>query len=234
VSLLRAAGVRATLGRGHLATEVLHGVDLEVRGGELVLLMGPSGSGKTTLLSILAGLLRPTSGTVTLSGHVLDALDEGSIAALRRRHVGFVFQTHNLFPALDAAANVALAFRMRGASPALARERARAALADVGLSDRADHLPRELSTGQQQRVAIARALAGDPPVVLGDEITASLDAAHAVEAMELLRRRIGPRSAALLVTHDGRLRRFADRVIVLDDGRVAPTPPAREDENVLL
>ena len=233
MTILGAEAVHATLGRDELATTVLKGVDLSLRGGELVLLMGPSGSGKTTLLSILAGLLRPTSGEVVLCGHRLSTLGEGAISAVRRGHVGFVFQTHNLFPALDAAANVALAFRLRGATKRDARERALAALADVGLASRARHLPRALSTGQQQRVAIARALAGDPALVLGDEITASLDGAHAIEVMELLRRRIGPRSAALLVTHDVRLERFADRVIVLEDGVVAHPARAGGDESVL-
>ena len=219
--VLRAEGVCASYGNGDLTTRVLDQVGLTVRTGEVSLLMGPSGSGKTTLLSILAGLQRPSAGEVEVCGRVLTTMSEAQIGALRRSSVGFVFQTHNLFPALDALSNVALAFQMRGERPVIARERAAEALAQVGLADRMLHRPAELSGGQRQRVAIARALAGDPALVLGDEITASLDGAHAMAIMDLLRQRVSPRSAALIVTHDMRLVRYATRVWHLDEGRLS-------------
>jgi putative ABC transport system ATP-binding protein len=218
--LIHARDLHATRGRGAATTAAIRGVDLDVHAGELVLIMGPSGSGKTTLLSIVAGLLRPSSGEVEVCGERLGALDESALAALRRRRVGFIFQTHNLLPGLDALSNVALAFRMRGLPRSQARACAREALGEVGLARRLHNLPRALSTGEQQRVAIARALAGPPLLVLGDEITASLDGQRAFEVVELLRGRIGRSSAAVLVTHDVRLIPLADRVVHLEDGRI--------------
>ncbi len=219
--LLRAQGVSKTFGEGALATHVLHAADLEVRAGELSLLMGPSGSGKTTLISILAGLMRATSGTVELCGARISDMDENSVARVRRERLGFVFQTYNLFPALTAQDNVALAFRMRKAlKPREAREAARTALDAVGLGHRLGYRPGDLSSGQKQRVAIARALAGHPPLIIGDEVTAALDTQSAMGVMELLRARVTPESATLIVTHDLRLTRFADRIFAMEDGRV--------------
>jgi putative ABC transport system ATP-binding protein len=216
--LIQVRRVTKSFGQAENATQVLMGIDLEVRAGELTLLMGPSGSGKTTLVSILAGLLRPTSGDVELCGERITALDEAGVSQVRRQNVGFIFQTYNLFPALSALDNVALGYRMRGDSIARARTYARAALASVGLEARMDYRPAELSSGQKQRVAIARALAGDPAIVLGDEPTAALDGPTAMSVMDLLRDRVTPETGVLVVTHDHRLERYAHRTIAIEDG----------------
>jgi putative ABC transport system ATP-binding protein len=229
-ALIRAEGVYKTYGAGALATPVLFDVSVTLRAGELVLLMGPSGSGKTTLISILAGLLRPTAGRVALCGREITALSEDAIARLRRQRLGFVFQTYNLFPALTALDNVAEVLALKGLPIARARERARAVLGRVGLADRTHHLPADLSGGQKQRVAIARALAGDPQVILGDEPTGALDGVTAAGVMELLRAHVSPSASVLLVTHDHRLERFADRVIAMEDGRIVADAPGRASE----
>lgn len=219
--LVSARAVSKTFGEGELATPVLHEVDVTVHAGELTLLMGPSGSGKTTLISILAGLMRPTSGSVELCGAPISRMSEAEVAQVRRLRLGFVFQTYNLFPALTALDNVALAFRMRGEKHrAEARRLAGAALEAVGLGHRASYHPADMSAGQKQRVAIARALAGGPPLVIGDEVTAALDTQSAMAVMEILHDRVTPTTATLIVTHDVRLRRFAHRVYTMEDGRV--------------
>jgi len=220
-SLVRLSGVTKNFGEADAQTPVLLGIDLEIRAGELTLLMGPSGSGKTTLVSIIAGLLRPSDGRVELCGAPISELDEAGVSRVRRRHVGFIFQTYNLFPALTALDNVALGYRMRGQSLAEARDRAHAALVSVGLEARTGYLPAKLSSGQKQRVAIARALAGGPSIVIGDEPTAALDGPTAMSVMVLLRERVTPESAVLVVTHDHRLERYAHRTVYMEDGRIA-------------
>jgi putative ABC transport system ATP-binding protein len=219
--MITATGVHMTFGDGALATPVLHGVDLHVAPGELTLLVGPSGSGKTTLVSIVAGLLRARAGTVDVCGHRISAMGEGDVARVRRRHVGFVFQSDNLFPALTAHDNVAEVLRLRGLDRRTARARARAALDEVGLGHRLEHRPGELSGGQRQRVAVARALAGAPSLLIGDEITSALDGTTALDVMALVRAFITPSTAALIVTHDHRLERFADRIVSVQEGRIA-------------
>ncbi|MFH0343261.1 MAG: ABC transporter ATP-binding protein [Chromatiales bacterium] len=216
----RATGVSRTFCDVTGELEVLSDVTFELRAGELALLMGPSGSGKTTLVAILAGLLRPTRGAIEICGRPLGDLDESERAAIRRRHVGFVFQTHNLFPALSALENVALGHRLRGRGRREARAHAHAALVAIGLEDRLHHRPSELSTGEQQRVAIARALSGDPALLIGDEPTAALDGAKARAVIQLVRARMSSTTAALIVTHDRRLEEYADRILVLEDGRL--------------
>lgn len=219
-ALVRAEGVSKRFGEGDTATAVLHGVDLEVRAGELVLLMGPSGSGKTTLLSILAGLMRPSAGRISLCGAEVTALSDAAVRRVRREALGFVFQTSNLFPALTAEENVAEVLRMKGMGREAAHAKARDTLERVGLGARLRHRPAELSGGQKQRVAIARALASDPRVVMGDEVTSALDSATGLAVMELLRGVLSPSRAVLIVTHDHRLERYADRVLEIEDGRI--------------
>ena len=218
--LLRAVDVKKTYGKGELAVHVLHGVSLEVPAGELALLMGPSGSGKTTLISILAGLLRPSHGRVELCGAEISSMAEADIGRVRRGKLGFIFQTYNLFPALTALDNVAEVLAMKGMPIGEAREQARHALERVGLGSRLTHLPGDLSGGQKQRVAIARALAGSPALIMGDEVTAALDGATATSVMEILRGQVAPDRSVLIVTHDHRLERFADRVIEIEDGLI--------------
>jgi putative ABC transport system ATP-binding protein len=223
--LVRSEALEKTFGEGELETPVLKGVSVEVAAGELVLLMGPSGSGKTTLISILAGLLRPTAGNVELCGSVISELHEAEVTRVRRRHLGFVFQSYNLFPALTALDNIAEVLKLKGLPTREARERATRALTDVGLGERLHHRPGELSGGQKQRVAIARALAGDPALIMGDEVTAALDTHTALHVLEILRGQVNAERGILLVTHDKRLEQFADRVIEIEDGQISRVLP---------
>lgn len=227
--MLRAEGLVKRYASGGAQIAVLDGASLSVRAGEIVLLVGPSGSGKTTLLSVLAGLARPDRGSIALAGEALFGRSEAQLAEIRRKHVGFVFQAFHLFEALSARDNVAEVLAMRGWPIGRAREEALRLLSDVGLGDRASHRPRELSAGQKQRVAVARALAGGPEVVFGDEPTAALDRRTAEEVMELFRRQITADRCAVLVTHDLGLRRYADRVLTLRDGRLFEEEEARPD-----
>lgn len=218
--LVRARGLTKRYRMGDAETTVLRDVSLDVRAGELALLMGPSGSGKTTLLCLLSGMLRPSGGEVELCGVPITQLPQRHAAEVRRRSVGFVFQSYNLFPALSALDNVAEVLALKGMPLAKAREAAGAALARVGLKERLKHRPGELSGGERQRVAIARAMAGDPALVLGDEPTAALDRKTGMDVVALLRDSVDAHRGVLLVTHDIRLARHADRVIEIDDGRI--------------
>jgi putative ABC transport system ATP-binding protein len=216
-----ARAVSKTFGAGPLAFKALHEVDFQVARGELVMLSGPSGSGKTTLLSIVGCVLRPSSGELRLFGQSVGELGEAELPALRAALVGFVFQGHNLIASLSALENVSVLARLRGVPKRQADAEARALLAQVGLADRASHLPAELSGGQRQRVAVARALIGSPPLVLADEPTAALDAAAGLEVTRLLASLSRERgSTVVVVTHDPRIHSFADRVVHIDDGRV--------------
>ncbi|MEA2699236.1 MAG: putative transport system ATP-binding protein [Myxococcales bacterium] len=217
-------GVGKRYGAGDNAVQALQDADLSVFAGEVLLIQGPSGSGKTTLLSILGLLLRPTTGDVLVDGRVATALPEKSLPAIRARHFGFVFQGFNLFAALTALENVALATQLKnpGAKASDTKDEARRLLTAVGLKDRMHHRPDELSGGQKQRVAIARALGGDPTVILGDEPTAAVDSKTALGIMELLHGLTREQGrAVVVVTHDPRLERYADRVVAVEDGRVA-------------
>jgi putative ABC transport system ATP-binding protein len=218
--LVRARHLRKTYGEGALTVPVLHDVSIDILPGEITLLMGPSGSGKTTLISILAGLMHPSAGNVELCASPITELDEPAVSAVRRRHLGFVFQTYNLFPALTALDNVAIVLRMKGLSATRAQEKARETLVRVGLAERLHHYPGEMSGGQKQRVAIARALAGDPSLVIGDEVTAALDTASGMRVIELLREHVRPETGVLLVTHDHRLEPLADRIVAIEDGAI--------------
>lgn len=200
----------------------LKGVSVELPPGELTLLMGPSGSGKTTLLSILGCILAPTSGTLTVAGHSTEGLNAEGMATLRRRHIGFVFQSYNLVPTLTALENVMLALDLRGVSRAEAPDHAWQALSDVRLSHRAHVMPSKLSGGEKQRVSIARALAGAPSVILADEPTAALDSENGQAVMALLSEVAkDTRRAVLVVTHDHRTLKYGDRMIRIEDGRIA-------------
>jgi putative ABC transport system ATP-binding protein len=219
--ILEAKGIVKVLGSGPAQVTALKGVNLELPPGELTLLMGPSGSGKTTLLSILGCILSPNAGELTIAGHSTKGLNGEGLADLRRRHIGFVFQSYNLVPTLTAAENVMLALDLRGVglrrAPVLAAE----ALAAVGLAHRAHALPAKLSGGEKQRVAIARALAGSPSVILADEPTAALDSENGRAVMALLAEVAKDTSrAVLVVTHDHRTLSYADRMIRIEDGRI--------------
>lgn len=217
---LRCRGVTKGFGQGATRREVLRGVDLEVPRGGLTFLVGPSGSGKSTLLAILVGLLSPTAGEVELLGAAV-ASAPAARARLRRERLGFVFQQPMLLPGLDAAENAALPLLGAGVARTDALARGRALLARLGLADHAGHRPEQLSGGQQQRVALARALANDPELLVCDEPTSALDAESGLRVAELLREVAREGRAVLVVTHDARLLRFADRVVHLEDGRVA-------------
>jgi putative ABC transport system ATP-binding protein len=211
-----------TYGTGETAVAALSDATLDIRPGEVTLIEGPSGSGKTTLISILGLLLTPTTGEVWLEGRNVAGLSERELPGLRARNFGFVFQGFNLFPALTALDNVAMAIQMKDPKAKHPRSEAARLLEMVGLGSRAHHLPGDLSGGQKQRVAIARALGGNPPIIVGDEPTAALDTKIALSVMELLRELATQRGrAVVVVTHDPRLERFADRVVRVEDGHIA-------------
>src|SRR5437667_5696677 len=204
---------------GRLLT-ILDGIALDVEAGEVCAITGPSGSGKSTLLGLLAGLDRPTAGSIVVAGAELTRLDQDRLARFRRETLGYVFQSFHLIPTLTAAENVAVPFDLAGVAGATARTAD--LLASVGLIDRAHHYPAQLSGGEQQRVALARAMALDPPLLLADEPTGNLDSATGAAVVDLLfalNRERG--TTLLLVTHDETLADRADRVVSLRDGRVA-------------
>ncbi len=198
----------------------LDGVDLDVERGEFLALMGPSGSGKTTLLNLIAGIDAPTAGTIVVDGVDITRLSRNRLAAWRSVHVGYVFQLYNLVPVLTAFENVELPLLLQKLSRRERRARTGNALEAVGIADRADHFPRQLSGGQEQRVAIARAIVTDPTIIVADEPTGDLDRSAADDIMKLLTR-LNEEShrTILLVTHDPQTAGHADRVIRLDKGR---------------
>lgn len=203
--LVEARGLRKTYRRGSQEVPVLEGIDFSIASGEFLALMGPSGSGKTTLMNLIAGIDRPSAGMLSVAGTDLSRLSEGGLARWRRRHVGYVFQTYNLIPVLTALANVELPLLLHPMTRADRRQRARTALRVVGLAEREDHHPRQLSGGQEQRVAIARAIVADPDVIVADEPTGDLDAKSAEEVLDLLQtlnREFG--KTIVMVTHDPR------------------------------
>jgi putative ABC transport system ATP-binding protein len=207
------------LAAGGRVVTVLDGVTLEARAGEVLAITGPSGSGKSTLLGLIAGLDRPTAGSVVLDGVEVTALEEDALARLRRDAIGYVFQSYHLIPTLTAAENVAVPLELAGRRDA--RARALDLLAAVGLAGRAHHYPAQLSGGEQQRVALARAVALRPRLLLADEPTGNLDSASGAQIVDLLlalHREHG--STLVLVTHDEAVARHAERVVMLRDGRV--------------
>ena len=232
MTALELCGVSRVHGVGPTAVRALDGVSLSVRAGELLGVMGPSGSGKSTLLRLAGGLDQPTAGTVVVAGTVLGSLGRDGLAAVRRRHVGYVFQDQNLISTLTAAENVALPRELDGVRARQARRDALDALRIVGIDDLADRFPDELSGGQRQRVAIARALVGERNLLLADEPTGALDSHTGETVLKLIRDRCDAGAAGVLVTHDARHAAWADRIVFLRDGRLVDdtgAPPAVEN-----
>jgi putative ABC transport system ATP-binding protein len=223
-SVVSATEVTRRFGEGDTAVDALRGISLGVGSGRLTAVMGPSGSGKSTLMHILAGLDRPTTGTVSIGGTEITGLDDTDLTKLRRERIGFIFQFFNLLPMLTAEENVLVPLRIAGREPDanwygdLIRR--------VGLADRLEHRPAELSGGQQQRVAIARALVSRPMIVFADEPTGNLDSRTSGEILELLRLMVeGFGQTTLMVTHDPEAAAIADRVLFIDDGKLVHDLP---------
>jgi len=218
-SLISIQRLSKTYRRGNQPVPVLLDIDLEIGEGEYVSLMGPSGSGKSTLLNLIAGIDKPSSGSLLIGGVDIAALEENDLAAWRAAHVGFVFQFYNLMPVLNAFENVELPLLLTDLSRAERREHAEMALSMVGLADRMDHYPNELSGGQQQRVAIARALVADPSLIVADEPTGDLDRHSANEVLNLLDRLNGELGKTIvMVTHDPKCAERAGRRVHLEKG----------------
>jgi putative ABC transport system ATP-binding protein len=216
--VLRARGLEMEYGRGAGVVRALDAIELEVASGETLAVMGPSGCGKSTLLHLLGGLERPSAGEVWLEGCRTDQLGERALARLRRYAIGFVFQAFHLMDELTAVENVELPALLAGRSPRAARRRASDLLDQVGLTERAEHLPSALSGGERQRVAVARALSNEPLVVLADEPTGNLDSAATIDVLRLLDSLRAAGQTLLIVTHDARIAATADRLISMRDG----------------
>jgi putative ABC transport system ATP-binding protein len=209
-------------GDGLCKIEVLKDIDLQVRKGEFVAIMGPSGSGKTTLLDILGGLLKPTGGEVIIDGESLSGLSDSELARVRGKKIGFIFQQYNLIPSLSALENVELSLRINGVKKEPARKRASQLLQSVGLGERLRNKPPQLSGGEQQRVAISRALANNPKIILGDEPTGNLDSKNGFMVLDTLKRLSKKEGYTIVVvTHDQRISKYADRIVQMIDGRIA-------------
>ena len=225
--LIAIRGLHKTYWRGEQAIPVLTGIELDVARGEFVALMGPSGSGKSTLLNLIAGIDKPSAGTILIEGVDIARLREAELADWRAAHIGFIFQFYNLMPVLTAEDNVELPLLLTGLGRRERRRRVAAALALVGLSDRADHYPNELSGGQQQRVAIARALVADPPLIVADEPTGDLDRHTGEEVLSLLAQLVGELGKTIvMVTHDPKAAAKAGRLVHLEKGVLAPETEA--------
>jgi putative ABC transport system ATP-binding protein len=231
-SIVIATDVRRRFGEGDAAVNALAGVSVGFERGRFSAIMGPSGSGKSTLMHILAGLDRPTSGTVTLDGTEITGLDDAGLTRLRRDKLGFIFQFFNLIPVLTAEENVVLPLSIAGVKPDA--EWIERLIKTVGLDDRRTHRPSELSGGQQQRVAVARALASKPAVVFADEPTGNLDSKSSQEVLQLLRQSVDDLGqSVVMVTHDPEAASYADRLIVLRDGLVVHDAEAGSADEVI-
>jgi putative ABC transport system ATP-binding protein len=221
MALVEVRGVTKKFRKGDQEIIPLSGADLDIERGDYVSLMGPSGSGKSTLLNLLAGIDRPNAGTIRIAGEEIQNLSRTRLAAWRARHIGYIFQTHNLVPVLSAYENIELPLLLLPMSRAERRQRVDTALEAVGLTDRADHYPRQLSGGQEQRVGIARAIVANPTLVVADEPTGNLDAETSEQILVLLQRlnaELG--STLLMVTHDAHAAAMARRQLQLDHGKL--------------
>ena len=217
---IRAVGLRKTYGDGEAIVRPLNDLSLDIEAGRFTAIMGPSGSGKSTLLNMLAGLDTPDSGEVIIGGTALSGLSDRKLTAIRRDRIGFVFQSFNLVPAMDAEENILLPMQLSGKKPD--RRVFRRMVDLLGLSDRLHHRPHELSGGQQQRVAVARALVSQPDVIVADEPTGNLDSNAGEEVLSILRSSVDELGqTVVMVTHDPRAAARADRVVLLADGRLA-------------
>jgi len=220
--IISLAGVKKSFTRGKEQLDVLRGLDLTIKEGSFEALMGPSGSGKSTLLNLIAGLDQPSAGTVTVAGSNVGGMNEGQRAAWRAQNIGFVFQTYNLMPVLTAVENVELPLLLAKLPASERRKRAEIALRVVGLEDRAGHLPRQLSGGQEQRVTIARAIVADPKIIVADEPTGDLDRESANDILKLLERLQSEfKKTIVMVTHDPAAAERAQIVHHLDKGVLA-------------
>lgn len=226
MSLIRLEGVEKVYRGEGVAVTALRQVHLAVAPGEFVAIMGPSGSGKSTLMNIIGCLDRPTAGTYCLAGRAVSGLPDEELARVRNREIGFVFQTFNLLPRMTALRNVEQPLIYARVPARERRGRALAALARVGLADRAHHRPNALSGGQRQRVAIARALVGNPGIILADEPTGNLDSLSGAEIMALLQELHRAGATVLLVTHDAEIAAHAGRIVQVRDGRIVSDRPA--------
>jgi putative ABC transport system ATP-binding protein len=230
MAAVSARNVTRRYGDGDSAVEAVRGVSLELASGEFTAIMGPSGSGKSTLMHLLAGLDRPTEGTVEIGGQDITEMGDKQLTLLRRKHIGFVFQAFNLVPTLSAEENITLPLSIAGRK--LDRPWVDAVIGRVGLDDRRAHRPAELSGGQQQRVAVARALVAEPTVLFADEPTGNLDSKSSAEVLELLRDAVSAYGqTTVMVTHDAHAAAAADRVLFIADGEiVSDVSGAGEDE----
>lgn len=226
--VLRATALSRTFGTAPTAVTAVSNASFDVFAGELVLIIGPSGSGKTTLLSMVGGLIGASAGDVAIAGVRLGTLTQPALTALRLRQVGFIFQSFRLIDALTVAENVELPLNLAGMHRPASHGRALALLDELGMASRADASPRTLSGGEKQRAAIARAFAADPPLILADEPTGSLDSHAGHAAIELLHRAAKEHDkAVVVVSHDPRIRAFADRTFAIEDGVLTPADGAR-------
>ncbi len=230
--IIKLRGVTKVYRAGEVEVHALRGIDLEVRRGEFIVVLGPSGSGKSTLLSIIGGVERPTSGSVSVNGVDITHLSDKELTEFRRRNIGFVFQFFNLIPTLTAKENIMLALELRGLRGREAEGEALKLLSEVGLEGKADRFPSELSGGEQQRVAIARALAKNPALLLCDEPTGELDIESGRRVLAVIKRLNREGRTVILVTHNTAIGRLATRVIRLRDGKIAEMWEVREPISV--
>ncbi len=218
--ILDVRGLTKVFGNGTAAVRAVDGVHFSVRRGEIVLVMGPSGSGKTTLLTLIGGLLKPTTGSVHINGRDITAMNESDLPSVRRRYVGFIFQSFNLLESLSAVENVEMPLNLAGVRGPEASAKAKRLLDGLGMGHRLRFKPNDLSGGEKQRVSIARALANEPQLILADEPTANLDSKQGQEVVHLLRDIAKEQGrTVIIVSHDGRIQEMADRVLRLEDGR---------------